>query len=329
MAVNVFPSPPAPSGDLLFGIGGITNQVNRSFPAGHYAFYLSPTSTNAFLSPVVSFLDDANDELGSASLVDFDLGTGSNADWVAYIYLPSPASALFLSQEASTTGVLRVSYSDAEVMLGLYKYTTTTASVQIPISFRTIIFGGGGTGGTGNGFSGRGGGGGGGCGYITDVSNIAAGTYTITVGAAGGASSVGAITADPGLNGGSGSGSAADARGGNGGSGGGAGAGGGTFYSGAINGEDGQGAATGNTGGIGSGVPTPDSKIYGASAAIGQGLSQTGFLSGGNGGNQSALIIGAAGAPNSASGGGGGSASGGGNQRAGGAGGSGVVFLVY
>lgn len=313
--------------DRVYGVVGTSNFTSDTFSPGHYAFYLHPSAGTTFSSPTVVFSDSSDSEIISVTLVDSDLDGTATSPWVGYVYLTEEAAKLSFNQGTSVAGNLRVSYSNAPVMSAVIKYTSSTSGVVMNSPFRAIVFGGGGSGGRAQGYYGWNGGGGG-SGYMTDVSDIPAGTYNITVGGAGGTSSVGNYNAAPGNGGGAPTNSTSS--GGSGGSGGGAPSNNSSVWIGGINGNDGAwGGSNVGLPGTGSGVPTPDTGIYGASPQAGAASVGTAgvFLAGGSSGRSGYNRTGDSAPANSASGGGGGASTDTSNEY-GGSGGSGVVYLV-
>ena len=223
------------------------------------------------------------------------LATLPSSNDIQYI-LEQPADAAKIVLSTTGNEVTQVAFSEIipttpDALQPVF-LLNTTQEVTLDASFTAYLIGGGGNGGntTGKGS----GGGGGGAGYI-ESGVITAGTYTATIGSAGGTTSIGSLTAAGGSAGGLGSGLANGADGGAGGSGGGGGGGAANgLYSpssaGGGNGSDGANATGGGgpgDGGPGSGNEVVTSYIslllgYGPPAESATGVA--GFYRGGEGG---------------------------------------------
>lgn len=226
------------------------------------------------------------------------------------------------SNVADTIMVIqKLSFTEAADFFSVVQTVTTSGTISLAQSASCILLGGGG-GGAG-GVSYPTGGGGGGAGYQANFS-LAAGTYTLVLGAGGasnspgGQSSIGGFTANGGNNGGGFGGGAGGSGGGSGGRGGGNGGGGGANGGNGANNSD-------NNGGPGSGSGVGLTGKMGLTAGGGGGGGYYGGAGGlyGGGGGAQAGVGGSAGAGAYAAGGGGG-----GGGQAGGTGGPGVFYYL-
>jgi hypothetical protein len=283
-------------------------------------------SKNGTSTPVVNigFLNSAGTSVGTGSTADVDTGSTAND---SEITLAVPADAARITLNSATTCFVSIEFIKlfAAPALNPVVYTTSqTVAISGTSSF-AILGGGGGGGGGGNSA------GGGGSGYLT-TGTINAGSYSLTIGAAGngGGGSAGGA-------GGTSSFSTFNAAGGSGGAisngiggAGGSGGGGGNTNSlnGGAGGFNGNSGTSGNfSGGAGSGVAavlfSPATAAAGGVASSSQGGGRGGGAYGGGGGAAS-NYSGAGQSANAIAGGGGA----GGSGSNGGAGFTGALFVL-
>lgn len=301
--------------------------VPKIFEPGIYIFR-AQSDTSTEIGGVLNLAGADQSVITQVSLVD-SMNTSSNSVFVGSLNLTVQADYLRFTGN-NTNGWLEIYYYPPYTdVVRVVELTTTTADYVLPFNAKAHIFGGGG-GGAGHGtFTTYQGGGGGGSGFLTKAS-VAAGTYSVVIGAggsaggpggaggAGGGSSFGSTNAT------GGSGGLPSGSGGLGGAGGSGGGGGSSGWGpGGIDGANGGGVS----GGSGSGVAIANFATRPSLNNPSQ--NQPGIFYAGGSGGASARSNGVSAAANSASGGGGASADGANTPGwSGGNGGSGIVILV-
>lgn len=318
--------------------GAAYNSVTQALDPGYYmvSSYSNTGMGTAGAAITIKFQTSAGDV--SVSTQDSDSGSTLNA-FQNYVNLPNGATGFYTQAMTGTIVIEKISAA-LTVRSGTIVVVRTSGSVTIPQTAEVLAVGGGASGCCQDwGYPG----GGGGSGYWT-YGTLAAGTYTVTIGAggveasvnpytgtAGGTTSIGSITAA----GGQGGGRYNNPYGGNGGSGG--GAAGWTQASpgknGGSNGSDGGSFPGYYSGGTGSAVPiqslmvpTPGAGGIGGVDNYGGGGGGGAYGDGGRGGRYSTaggLNYGGAGVD------GGGGGGGGSDISTSGSGGNGLVAYLY
>lgn len=290
MSVSVFP---VPTGGGATGAQWTTLAVTLTngrfllrepLAAGIYTFVGTADEYN------VNFYDDNGDYLA---------GTGVLNSGNFTVTVPSAAALMDIGSELANASLVVTFVGSGADDGGTVTLITNSQSVTINAAAKVFLLGGGGGG--ANKASGPGGGG---SGYLT-VGNLAAGTYSATIGAGGAAGATGGTTSISNLTAAGGVGAFGNA-GGDGGSGGGAGVNYNNIQGtqGGYSGNSALNSNQGDVGGSGSGVNTQGFIGGGASGGVyrggagrqasGGGAAATGYGGGGTGtaaGFQGAIII--------------------------------------